>query len=316
MSNTLAVIREPGSALFDDIQFNAQVENACFAGNSLPVEDVELALGKRRRDFVLDDFYAGPVADDIFAVFDLGDAADVQTLGCVELQCVSAGRRFRVAEHHADFHTELIDENHAGVGFGKDAGELAKGLGHEACLQSDMVVPHFAVDFRLRNESGDRVDDDEIDGSRTHQGFGDIESLFARIGLGNQKLINVDSQVAGIDRVKSVLRVNKGSHSALFLRFGNGVEGKGRFSRRLRSVDFDDASARESANSECHIQLDAARRDDWNILFWLSSQRHDGTLAEILFNLCDSRFDGFSLFSGKGLVERGRCFLCHFGISK
>ena len=115
LADAFVVVAEPGAALLDDIQFAGEVENRGFARNAHAVENVEFALGKRSGDLVLNDLYAGAVTDDFFAVLDGGDTADVDTLGGVELQGVTTGSRFRVTEHHANLHTELVDEQHAGV---------------------------------------------------------------------------------------------------------------------------------------------------------------------------------------------------------
>ena len=115
LSNAFIVVAEPGAALLDDVEFAGEVEDGSFARNTHAVENVEFALGKRSGDLVLHDLYAGAVTDDFFAVLDGGDAADVDTLGGVELQGVTTGSRFRVTEHHANLHTELVDEQHAGV---------------------------------------------------------------------------------------------------------------------------------------------------------------------------------------------------------
>ena len=51
------------------------------------------------------------VADDFLAVLDGADAADVEAHRSVELERVAAGRGLGVAEHHADLHADLVDED-------------------------------------------------------------------------------------------------------------------------------------------------------------------------------------------------------------
>src|SRR5690606_40753544 len=67
---------------------------------------VEFDLLERRRDFVLDDLDPGFVADDLVALLDRADAADVQAHGGIELERVAARGSFGVAEHDADLHAE------------------------------------------------------------------------------------------------------------------------------------------------------------------------------------------------------------------
>ena len=55
----------------------------------------------------------------------LPDAADVQADRGVELERVAAGGRLGVAEHDADLHADLVDEDDRAVGFLMGGGELA-----------------------------------------------------------------------------------------------------------------------------------------------------------------------------------------------
>src|SRR6202040_2004811 len=85
------------------------------ARNALAVEDVEERLAERWRDLVLHDLDTRFVADDLVAALDRTDAPDVEAHRRVELERVAAGSRLRVAEHHADLHPDLIDEDHERV---------------------------------------------------------------------------------------------------------------------------------------------------------------------------------------------------------
>src|SRR5690606_32111873 len=138
------------------------------------IHDVEFHLFERRSDLVFDDFDASLVADDLVALFDGADAADVQTHGGIEFQCVAARGGFRVAEHDADFHADLVDEDHHAIGALDRGGQFTQGLAHEAGLQTRQGIAHVALDFGLWYQSGDRVDDDQVHRARTHQGIGDL----------------------------------------------------------------------------------------------------------------------------------------------
>ena len=46
-----------------------------------------------------------------------------------------------------------------------------------------MAVAHVTLDLRLGNQRGDAVHDDDVDGSGPDQGFADVQSLFAVVGL-------------------------------------------------------------------------------------------------------------------------------------
>ena len=94
----------------------------------------------------------------------VADAADVEAHRRVELERVAAGRRLGIAEHHADLHPDLVDEDDD-VLVGLDgAGELAQRLAHEPRLKA-AAVAHLALDLGPRHEGRDRVDDDDVDGA-------------------------------------------------------------------------------------------------------------------------------------------------------
>ena len=80
LTDAFVIVAEPGTALLDDIEFRSEVEDGGFAGNAATVKDVEFALGERCCHLVLHDLDAGTVTDNLFAVLDGGDTADVDTL--------------------------------------------------------------------------------------------------------------------------------------------------------------------------------------------------------------------------------------------
>ena len=67
---------------------------------------------------------------------------------------------------------------------GDDARELAHRLAHEAGLQTDDRVAHLALDLGPRDQGGDRVDDDHVDGVGADEQFADLEGLSRRCRAG------------------------------------------------------------------------------------------------------------------------------------
>ena len=49
------------------------------------------------------------------------------------------------------------------------AGELAQRLRHQARLEADVAVAHFALELRARHQRRHRVDCDHVEGSRADQ---------------------------------------------------------------------------------------------------------------------------------------------------
>jgi hypothetical protein len=59
---------------------------------------------------------------------------------------------------------------------------FAQRLGHEPRLQPGKRVPHIAVELGSRDERGDGVDHDDVDGIGADERLGDLERLLARVG--------------------------------------------------------------------------------------------------------------------------------------
>src|SRR6202022_3919160 len=115
--------------------FYAEIDKFAGLGDALAVHDVELDLLEGRRHLVLDHFHTRLYADNLVAILDCADAPDVEADGGIELERIAARGRLRVAEHDADLHANLVDEDDETVGFRDGARELAQGLAHQPCLQ-------------------------------------------------------------------------------------------------------------------------------------------------------------------------------------
>jgi hypothetical protein len=185
-----------------------------------------MASRKGRRDLVLDDLDAGLVADDFVALLDAADTANVETHRRVELECIATGGGFRAAEHDADFHADLVDEDHQGIGAVDVGRQLAQRLTHQARLQAGQGIAHLAFDFGLRHQRGDRIDDHHIDAGRTHQHVGDFQRLFAGIGLRDQQFVEVYTKLLRVARVERVFGIDEGCRTAELLHFGDHLQGQ------------------------------------------------------------------------------------------
>src|SRR5262245_64530516 len=112
LADPLTVIGKPGAGFFDNAGLDAEIHQLADLGDALAIHNVEFHLLERRGHLVLDDFDTRLVADDLLAILDLANAADIEAHGGVELERIAAGGRLRVAEHDADLHADLIDEDH------------------------------------------------------------------------------------------------------------------------------------------------------------------------------------------------------------
>src|SRR5690606_30620136 len=272
--------------LVDQACLDTQVDDLALAGNACTVHDVELYLLERRGDLVLDDLDAGLVADDLVALLDRTDAADVEAYRGIELECVAARGGLGVAEHDPDLHADLVDEDHHAVGTLDRGGELAQRLAHQAGLQAGQGIAHVAFDFGLGHQRGDRVDDDQVDRPRTHQGIGDFQGLLAGIGLRDQQVFEIDAQARGVLDVQCVLGIDEGAGAADLLHFGDDLQGERGLAGGFGAIDFDHASARQPPDTQGDVQPQGTGGHDLDVVFDLVvAVAHDGALAELLFDL-------------------------------
>jgi hypothetical protein len=77
----------------------------------------------------------------------------------------------------------------------------------------------------------DRVDRDHIDRAGADQHVDDLERLLAVIRLGDEQLVDVDSDLLGVERVHRVLGVDEGTDAAELLGFGEDVVDERRLTR-------------------------------------------------------------------------------------
>src|SRR3984957_16042644 len=223
-----AVERKPSARLFNQAGLDAKVDQFADLGHAFSIHDVELNLLERRRDLVLDHLDPSLVADHLLALLDRTDAANVQADGRVKLERIAARCRLRRAVHDPDLHANLIDEDHHGVGAGDRGGQLTQRLAHQPRLQSWLRIAHFAFDLGPWRQRRDRVDDQYVDRTRTHEGVSDFERLLACIRLGNQEVVEIDAKLARIDGIKRMFSVDKGANAAFLLRFRDHMQSQRR----------------------------------------------------------------------------------------
>ena len=160
-----------------------------------------------------------------------------------------------------------------------------------------MLVAHNTFDFSLGCKSGNRVDDDDVDSRRADELVGYFEGLFAVVGLRNPKIVDVYAEFFGIEAVESVLGIDDGCNSALLLSLSDGERSQCGFTRRFRTVDFDDTSARVSAHAQCVVETDDAARNHLDVFDIVVAEFHNRSAAEVFLYLCHSVVERLKLFA-------------------
>src|SRR5439155_11795030 len=116
-----------------------------------------------------------------------------------------------------------------------------------------------------------------------------------RVGLRDQKIANVDTELACVHRVERVLGVDIGGRPARFLYLRDDLQRQCRLARSLGSVDLHHAAARQAADAERDVEAQRPGRNHLQVVLDLRiAHLHDRALAELLFDLRER--------SGEGLV--------------
>ena len=92
-------------------------------------------------------------------------------------------------------------------------------------------ITDFTIKLLLGDQSGYRVEDNDVDGIGAHQSLADLQRFLTRIGLRDEQVVQIHPQFAGVIWVQGVLDINEGSETTLFLRLSNGGESEGRLAR-------------------------------------------------------------------------------------
>ena len=86
--------------------------------NIVAVEDqIELRFSEGGRNLILNDLDPSAIANIGIAVFNAGDAANIDAHRRIEGQGPTAGRRLRTTEHDTDLFSQLVDKDDDGFGF-------------------------------------------------------------------------------------------------------------------------------------------------------------------------------------------------------
>ena len=88
----------------------------------------------------------------------------------------------------------------------------------------------------------------------THQHVGDLERLLPRVGLGDEQLVDVDTDGPGVHRVHRVLGVDVGADAAVALGLGDDVHRQGGLAGGLRTEDLDHAPSGQTTDAEREVE--------------------------------------------------------------
>ena len=159
-----------------------------------------------------------------------------------------------------------------------------------------MAVAHIPFDLRLGCHRRDRVDNDDRKCIRANQRFGNFQRFLTGRRLRNQQGININAQCFCINRVQCVFNVNKRRFTARLLGLCDHLKRNRRLTGRFRSIDFNDSSFWNTANTERNVQTERPGRNNIDVHRLILPQTHQRTGAILFFYLCDNLFKGLAAF--------------------
>src|SRR5699024_1744874 len=111
LAEPLAFIGIPRTARLDDFMFRAKIDELTGLGDAETLHDIHFSHTERRCNLVFYNFDLRAVTHNFLAEFELFSTAYLKPYRTVEFKCTSAWCCFRIAEHHADLFTDLVDED-------------------------------------------------------------------------------------------------------------------------------------------------------------------------------------------------------------
>lgn len=162
-----------------------------------------------------------------------------------------------------------------------------------------MGITHLALDLSLRGQSGHRVNNDELQGTRADEGVSNLESLLTIVRLAHQQGICIDPEFACVFRVESVLGVNKGTDAAFSLGISDCVQSHRRLAGGFGTIDLHDPATWEASDTQRDVEGHRARGDSGDLNGLLLAKAHDRALAVLLLDLLQGRGKGLFAVSGR-----------------
>jgi hypothetical protein len=273
---------------------HSEIEQAARRRDALAELEIELGLPERRGHLVLDNLHPHTVTDSLAtAVLEGLNTANVQPLRGVELQRTPTRLSLRRAVHHADLFADLVGEEAQRLRAVQVTRELAHRQRHHPCLRAHRLIAHLPLELLARRQRRDRIDRDHIDGAGAHEHVGDLQRLLAVVGLGDEQLIDIDPDLAGIQRVHRVLGVDERAHATQRLSLCQHVIDERRLTRGLRTVDLHDPPPRHPADPERQIQRQRTRGDRFTLHLRAGfAHAHQRALAELPLDVLERATQG------------------------
>ena len=212
--------------------------------------------------------------------------AHIKTNRWIELKCTSTSSRLWISKHNANLLTQLIDKNYDTIRTADCCCQLTKCLWHKSCLKTHMGITHIAINLCLWNKRCNRIDNHNINSTWANHRLSDFKCLLSIIRLRYVEIININTNISCINRIKCMLSINKACNAASFLNLCNCMKSNSCLTTWFWSVNLNNTTFRQSTKSKCNIKTKGTSRYNLNIhICTRIAQLHNGTLAVSLLNL-------------------------------
>src|SRR5205807_92843 len=114
LADALAFVAVPGAGFLYQVLVHSQINHVALTRDAFAVHNVKLSFAEGSSSLVLDHFNFGTRTDNHIAIFNGGNTADIHANGRIKFEGAATGRGLRIAEHHANLLSNLVDENQAG----------------------------------------------------------------------------------------------------------------------------------------------------------------------------------------------------------
>ena len=146
-----------------------------------------------------------------------------------------------------------------------------------------MAVPHIPLNLLLWYKRRYRVDHDDVHRSGAYHRLCDLQCLVSAVRLRNIKLIDIHTNIARVNRIQCMFRINKSGDAASLLNLCDHVQRHRRLTAGLRPVDLHNPSLRHASKSQCDIQAQCSCRHRLHCNLRLRiAKTHHGPFSKIL----------------------------------
>src|SRR4030081_3825759 len=105
-----------------------------------------------------------------------------------------------------------------------------------------MRVAHFAFNLSAWDQSGNRVNNNNIDCITAYQRVYDLQRLLTGIWLRNEQIVGINATMSGVDGIECMFHIDECSIATGPLHISDDMLTECCLTRRLRTIDLGDTS--------------------------------------------------------------------------